>query len=75
MIDLSIFIFYALTMSIYKKKHIENMQLFYFVAMETDHNSWSSCFLDAKFAMFLHILRCKLEKYVDFPAILLSFTY
>ena len=43
------------------------MRLFYLVAMETDHYSWSSCFLGTTFAMFLNILRCKLEKYVDFP--------
>ena len=54
-------------MSIYKKKHIENMRLFYLVAMETDHDSYISCCLDAKIAMFLHILRCKLEKSTDWP--------
>ena len=64
MIDLRIFIFYTLTMSIYKK-HIENMRLFYLVAMETDLDSCISCFMDAKIAMFLHISRCKLEKSTD----------
>ena len=50
-------------MSIYKKKkHIENMRLFYLVAMETDLDSCISCFLDAKIAMFLHISKYKLEK-------------
>ena len=52
-------------MSIYKKKHIQNMRLFYLVALETDLDSCISCFLDAKIAMFLHILRCKLEKSTD----------
>ena len=47
-------------MSIYKK-HIENMRLFYLVAMETDLDSCISCFMDAKIAMFLHISRCTLE--------------
>ena len=53
-------------MSIYKK-HIENMRLFYLVAMETDLDSCISCFMDAKIAMFLHISRCKLEKSTDWP--------
>ena len=44
-------------MSIYKI-HIENMRLFYLVAMETDLDSCISCFMDAKIAMFLHISRC-----------------
>ena len=43
------------------------MRLFYLVAMETDLDSYISCCLDAKIAMFLHILRCKLEKSTDWP--------
>ena len=43
------------------------MRLFYLVAMETDLDSCISCRLDAKIAMFLHILRCKLEKSSDWP--------
>ena len=43
------------------------MRLFYLVAMETDLDSCISYFLDAKIAMFLHILRCKLEKSTDWP--------
>ena len=43
------------------------MRLFYLVAKETDLDSRISCFLDAKIAMFLHILKCKLEKSTDWP--------
>ena len=43
------------------------MRLFYLVAMETDLDSCFSRFLDAKIAMFLHILRCELEKSTDWP--------
>ena len=38
------------------------MRLFYLVAMDTDLDSCISCIMDTKIAMFLHILRCKLEK-------------
>ena len=51
MIDLRIFIFYTLTMSIYKK-HIENMRLFYLVAMETDLDSCISYFFMRKLPCF-----------------------